>query len=120
MSFRQPSSRNSSSWTQRPDAEGESARVRKYRLQSVQRRSDSGGRCSEQLPQCRRTLSRSRLVSCPFIDPSFHLLVRDDTAAFDIKFGLSDGGEKSNFVRGIAIIDVVRKPIDRLKNLFFD
>jgi hypothetical protein len=50
------------------------------------------------------------------MDPSFHLLVCDHTALFDVALGLPNGGEKSNFVCGIAIIDVVRKPIDRLKD----
>jgi hypothetical protein len=63
---------------------------------------------------------RPRLVSGPFIDASFHLLVRDDTALFDVVFSFSHRCEKCDFICRIAIIDVVWKSIDRLKNLFFN
>jgi hypothetical protein len=43
----------------------------------------------------------------PFSDPSFHLLVRNETALFDIAFGLAKGGQKSNFVCDVAIVDIV-------------
>jgi hypothetical protein len=56
----------------------------------------------------------------PFIDASFHLLVRDDAAVFDVVFSFSHRGEKCDFICRIAIINVVWKSIDRLKNLFFN
>ena len=55
-----------------------------------------------------------------FVDASFHLLVRDDAAVFDIVFCFSHCGEKCDFICRIAIIDVVWKSINRLKNLFLD
>jgi hypothetical protein len=65
-------------------------------------------------------LFRSKLFSGPFSDASFHLLVRDDSAVFDIVFCFSHRGEKCDFICRIAIIDVVWKSINRLKNLFLD
>lgn len=65
-------------------------------------------------------LFRSKLFSGPFIEASFHLLVRDDAAVFDVVFSFSHRREKCDFICRIAIINVVRKSIDRLKNLFFN
>ena len=48
-----------------------------------------------------------RLVSGPFIDPSFHLLVRDDVTLVNISFGFAHRSEKCNFIGGVAIVDIV-------------
>jgi hypothetical protein len=48
------------------------------------------------------------------------LLVGDKATVLDVTLCLTDGGKKGNLVRNIAVIYVVRKPVDRLKNLFFN
>jgi len=48
------------------------------------------------------------------------LLVRDDAALFNISLGFAHGGEKCDLVRDISVIDIVWKPVDRLKNLFLN
>ena len=58
-------------------------------------------------PRCRSRISRSRLFSGPFSDPSFHLLVRNNTTLFDIALRLAHCGEKSDFVSSVTVIDVV-------------
>jgi hypothetical protein len=69
---------------------------------------------------CRWKLSRSRLVSGPLTDASFHLLVRDDASLLDVALGFSHSGEKCNFLGGVTVIAVIRQPVDRLKNLIFN
>ena len=77
-------------------------------------------RYSERLLQYPPMLFRSKLFSGPFIDASFHLLVRDDAAVFDVVFSFSHRGEKCDFICRIAKIDVVRQSVNRLKNLLFN
>ena len=48
------------------------------------------------------------------------MLVGDEPALFDVALGFAHRGEKCNFISGVAIIDVVRKAVDRLKNLIFN
>jgi hypothetical protein len=56
------------------------------------------------------TRSPRRPLRSPFIDASFHLLVRDDAALFDIALRLAHCGEKSDFVSSVTVIDVIWKP----------
>ena len=63
---------------------------------------------------------RSRLVSDPFMDPSFHFLVGDESLLFDVMLCLTHGSKKGNLIGSVAIIDVVRKTINRLKHLFLN
>ena len=56
----------------------------------------------------------------PFTDPSFYLLVRNEAAMFDIAVGFTHRSQKRNFIRCVAKIDVVWKPIDSLEHLFFN
>jgi len=59
-------------------------------------------------------------VCGPFTDPSFHLLVRDEATLLDVALGFTHGGEKCNFLGGVTVIDIVRQPVDCLKNLIFN
>jgi hypothetical protein len=44
------------------------------------------------------------------------LLVRDEATLLDV----THGGEECNFLRGVTVIDVIWKPVNRLEDLFFD
>jgi len=39
---------------------------------------------------------------------------------FDVVFSFPHGGEECNFLRGVTVIDVIWKPVNRLEDLFFD
>src|ERR1700726_1052144 len=69
--------------------------------------------------RCRWTPAPSRLACGPFRNPRFHLLVTNHSAFFDVAVGLAHGGEESNLVRGVAVIDIIREPMDCLKHLIF-
>ena len=62
------------------------------------------------------TESKTELASGPFTDPGFHLLVRDEATLLDV----THSGEECNFLRGVTVIDVIWKPVNRLEDLFFD
>ena len=48
------------------------------------------------------------------------MLVRDEPALLDVALRLAYCSEKGNLIGSVAIIDVVRETIDRLKHLFLD
>src|SRR5207247_1001891 len=95
------------------DAGGESAHGRRCQVRYEPRRSDFAAPCTVQSLRYRSKPSPSRLVCGPFTDPSFHLLVRDEPALFDVAFRLAYCSEKGNLIGSVAIIDVIRKTIDR-------
>lgn len=56
----------------------------------------------------------------PFGDPRVHLLVADESTVLNVALCLADRCQKSNFIGNIAIVDIVGKPVDGLKNLLLD
>ncbi len=94
--------------------------MREEQHRATRQRSNHDALCNGRSLRDRWKLSRSRLVSGPLTDTSFHLLVRYDTALLNIAFGLAHRSKKRNLVGGVTKIDVVWQPVDRLEDLLFD
>jgi len=52
--------------------------------------------------------------------PGFHLFVGNHPAFRNIGFRFTDCGEERNFIGDIPVVNIIRKPLDRLQNLLLD
>lgn len=102
------------------DAGEESVHDQKCQSRFVPLLPDCGGLGIGRLPRCHWMLSRSKLFCGPFGNARFHLVVGDKPACIDVNLRLANRGKKRDFVRNIAIVNVVGKTVDCLKDLLLD